>query len=332
MLGPSLLCRIKKVRDLFDQRDFSDYTVIVSFVFRILFMFMIGLETDIPYMKRNFRQASVIACGGLIACSAFGAAITIFVIRMLIIKEHEFIFAHMIMIILASSAPPVVIRLINELKFDTADVGRLAISSSLINEMSCMIWYDIVIAFTSGKMFGNGMVCLFFTLVATILNRFLVIWYNGRRQDLMYLPGTDVLTILSPTIFFSFLIEEFGYNSTISCFFMGVMFPREGKTTRTLLHKLTYSVNNFILPIYFGFNGFRFDISYLGSFRNLIVVVLVTVLSIAGKIIGTLAACHYLKIPRNEAVILAFILNLKGHGELLLIDVVPKSNAFVSIS
>lgn len=92
MLGPSLLCRIKKVRDLFDQRDFSDYTVIVSFVFRILFMFMIGLETDIPYMKRNFRQASVIACGGLIACSAFGAAITIFVIRMLIIKEHEFIF------------------------------------------------------------------------------------------------------------------------------------------------------------------------------------------------------------------------------------------------
>ncbi|XP_058005163.1 cation/H(+) antiporter 1 isoform X2 [Hevea brasiliensis] len=328
VLGPSLLCRIKKIGELFDQRDFSDYNFIVSFIFRILFMFLIGLETDIPYIKRNFRQASMIACGGIIACSAFGAAITIFVIRMLIINEHKLIFAHIIMIILASSAPPVVIRLITELKFHTAEVGRLAISSSLINEMSCMIWYDIVIAFTSGKMFGHGILCLVFTVLAVVLNRFLAIWYNRRRQNQRYLPGTDVLTILSPIIFFSFLIEEFGYNSTISCFFIGVMFPREGKTTRTLLHKLTYSVNNFILPIYFGFNGFRFDVSYLGSFRNVIVVVLVIVLSIGGKIIGTLVACHYLKIPRNEGVILAFILNLKGHGELLLIDVVPKSKAF----
>ncbi|EEF32398.1 monovalent cation:proton antiporter, putative [Ricinus communis] len=328
VLGPSLLSRIKKVRDLFDQPNINDYNLVISFIFRILFMFLIGLETDIPYMMRNFRQASIIAFGGLIACGTFGAAITLFVIRLLIINEHKFVFAHLMMIILGSSASPVVIRLVAELKFKNADVGRLAISSSLINEMSCMIWYDIVIAFTSRKMFSNGILCLVFTGIVTILNRFLAIWYNRRRQNQKYLPSTDVLTILLLIIFFSFIIEEFGYNSTISCFFVGVMFPREGKTTRTLLHKLTYSVNNFILPIYFGFNGFRFNVNYLGNFSNSVVVVLVILLSIGGKIIGTLAACYYLKIPRNEGVILAFILNLKGHVELLLTDVVPKYKPF----
>ncbi|XP_050231549.1 cation/H(+) antiporter 2-like [Mercurialis annua] len=328
VLGPSFLSRISRVKDLFNQPNVNDYNLVISFIFRILFMFLIGLETDIPFITRNFRQASIIAYGGLTACAIFGAAITLFVIRMLIINEHKFVFAHLMMIILGSSASPVVIRLLAELKFETADVGRLAISSSLINEMSCMIWYDLVIAFTSRRMFGNGILCLLFTAINTILNRFLAIWYNRRRQNQKYLPNTDVLTILSLIIFFSFIIEEFGYNSTISCFFVGLMFPREGKTTRTLLHILTYSVNNFILPIYFGFNGFRFNISYLNNTINFIVVVMVILLSIGGKIIGTLVACHYLKIPRNEGVILAFILNLKGHGELLLIDVVPKTKSF----
>ncbi|XP_012069212.1 cation/H(+) antiporter 1-like [Jatropha curcas] len=328
VLGPSLLCRIKKIRDVFDQPDFNDYNVVLALVFRILFMFLIGLETDIPYMRRNFRQASIIAYGGIIVCTIFGAAITVFVIRMMIINEHKFIFAQIVMIILASSASPVVIRLVTELKFETADVGRLAISSSLINEMSCLLWYDIVIAFTSGKMFGHGVLCICFTVLITIVNRSLAVWYNGRRNDQKYLPGTDVLTILSLIIFFSFVIEEFGYNSTLSCFLIGVMFPREGKTARTLLHKLTYSVNNFILPIYFGFSGFQFDVNYLASYRNFMVVILVMLLSTGGKIIGTLVACHYLKIPRTEGTILAFILNLKGNGELLLIDAVPKSKKY----
>lgn len=314
------MSRIKRIGDLFEQPELNDYVLLVSFVFRIAIMFLIGLEADIPYVRRNFRQSGMIVVGGIVAGATFGAAITLFVMRMLIISDHKFNFANLIIIILTSSASPAVIRFITELKFETAEIGRLAISTSVINEMSCMLWHDIAVALSSGKMFGNGILCLLLAGAVTVLNKFLAIWYNRRRQNERYLRSADVLTILCLVIWISFIIEEFGFDSTVACFIMGLMFPREGKTARTLVNKLAYGVNNFILPVHFGYIGFRLDIKYLNNFRNAIVIILVVLISIGGKIIGTLAACHYLDTPLNQGVILAFILNFKGHGELLLID------------
>lgn len=115
------------------------------------------------------------------------------------------------------------------------------------------------------------------------------------------------------------IIEMFTSNSVISCFLIGVMFPKEGKTARTLVQKLTYSVHNFILPIYFGYLGFQFDAGSLKKLNSLLIVVILVVLSIGGKISGTLMACQYLRIPLNEGVFIGFCLNLKGHADILFI-------------
>ncbi|KAJ8770015.1 hypothetical protein K2173_009205 [Erythroxylum novogranatense] len=146
---------------------------------------------DIPYSRRNFRQATIISTG-----------------------------------------------------------GRLAISTSLMNEMCCVLWYSIAMAFTSTDMLGDGFLCLFVTLVVVIVNRFFALWTNRRKQNQKYVSSTDLLIILFLVILLSFFIEGKGYNSTISCFLVGMMFPREGKTTRTLLPKLDYALKNCAFTIF----------------------------------------------------------------------------------
>jgi hypothetical protein len=47
-------------------------------------------------------------------------------------------------------------------------------------------------------------------------------------------------------------------------------------------------------------------------------------MSIASKIIGTLFACHYLKIPTDEGIVLGFLLDLKGNAELQILGKLPK--------
>ncbi|CAI0474123.1 unnamed protein product [Linum tenue] len=328
VLGPSLLCKIERVRQIFIQPAFEAYSFLLLFVFRILFMFSIGLEADLPYMSRNMKRIGVVAAWNLGVCGAFGAAASFFVIYLLKVASHRFAFAIIIMIIVASTASPVVVRLVAELKFDTADTGRLAISAALFIEIFCIAWYSTYLAFSAGNMFGFALVCIVGTGIVAYANRFMAMWCNKRNRNMKFVPGTEMSAILLLVILLSFMIEKLGFNSMISCFLVGVAFPREGKTTRTLLHRLTYAVNNFILPIYFGFNGFRFDVNYLISVRNCIVVALVIVLGIGGKIIGTLCACHHLNIPRNDAVVLAFILNLKGHGELLVIEAFSRSDTW----
>lgn len=99
------------------------------------------------------------------------------------------------------------------------------------------------------------------------------------------------------------------------------MFPRGGKAARTMLTKLTYAVHTFVLPVYFGYSGFTADVSAIKSFGKAGVVFLVILLSIGGKVTGTLAACSHLKMPLNEAVFIAFLLNLKGRVDLLTLSV-----------
>ncbi|XP_050232072.1 cation/H(+) antiporter 2-like isoform X2 [Mercurialis annua] len=324
VLGPSVLSRFESVNEYLIQASSADYYDVFSSIFCVLFMFMFGLETDISFMKRNLRKATIIAYGGLIVCSMFGLAASFLVIRMLRLG-HPYALGNLIMIILSNAASPVVIRLAAELKFSTSDTGRLAISAALINEMSCVFWFSVFVAFMSWDMFGWSILFLSLTVILIVVNKYLAAWCDQRNRNQKYVSNTEMYFILSLVIAVSFIIEENGFNSAISSYIIGLMFPREGKTARTLGIKLAYACNNFILPIYFGYIGFQFNVIYLNSYRNLIAVSLLIILSMGGKIIGTLVACHYLNVPAVDGIMLSFLLNLKGHAELLVVGVLSKS-------
>ncbi|KAF2293573.1 hypothetical protein GH714_002932 [Hevea brasiliensis] len=83
VLGPSLLCKIKKLQEFFIQSSSIEYYQLLTFNFRVIFMFLIGLDTDVPYMRRNLRLASTLAFEGIIACTLFGAASAIAILHLL---------------------------------------------------------------------------------------------------------------------------------------------------------------------------------------------------------------------------------------------------------
>ncbi|XP_065871931.1 cation/H(+) antiporter 2-like [Euphorbia lathyris] len=324
VLGPSLLCRIKQLKEFFIMSSSLDYYQLLTFTFRVFFMFMIGLDADVPYIRRNLRLASTIAYGGMIICTFFGAASAVLILYLLRFQYNKWILIMAVPLVIANSASPIVIRLAAELKIDTANVGRLGITSSLVNEMSCVLIYCAYISVRSWTMFGHGIFSLFLILILIIVNKYLCSWFNKRNPNQKYVSNSEVLIVFLLVIGVAFVIESYGYLSTLACFFLGLMFPREGKTTRTLNRKLTYAVHNFMLPIYFGFIGFQFDVVYFTNLENVIMIGLMILLSTGGKIAGTLIACHYSKVPRNEGMILAFILNLKGHTELIMLELIPK--------
>ncbi|KAK2634153.1 hypothetical protein Ddye_028945 [Dipteronia dyeriana] len=321
VLSPTLLSRINKVREFFIQDTSAFYYRIFDFISRVLFMFLFGLETDVPYLRLNLRLASTLALGGIVMSIVFGLSISFLFMSLLDIKINKVAFMIVVSILLANSASPVVIRLIDELKFDTSEVGRLAKSASLINEISCVMVMSVYLVFTSTGMLLNAFWSIIVTVAMVILNRYMARWFAMWNKKSKYVSNAHVLVILVFIVFVSLLIEGLGYSSIFICFLLGMLFPREGKTTRTLFKKLTYSIHNFILPIYFGFMGFQFDANDLNTLRHLAFVVLLVSLSFVAKLVGTMVVCHHLKIPRIKGVLLSFILNLKGNFEYLIIHV-----------
>lgn len=321
VLGPSGLSRAPSIHVFFFQNFAIDFYESMALYCRISIMFLIGLEMDKPYFKRNFRPASIIACSGCLMCTLFAAAISYFVYEETGSRGSHFTVALVITVILANTASPIVFRLAADLKFATSDIGRLAISSSLIGDMYSVF----ILVIISGEKHKRTVVgwlimafCALLLLVGIIFcTKHLVNWLNKRNRGEKNLQAVEVMLLCSVILVTAMILETMGFSSIIACFLMGYMFPRGGKSARTLLAVLTYTVHNFIFPIYFGYTGFKADTSYLNELKRIGIVSMVIVLSIGGKIFGTLAACRYLKIPLNEGVLLAFLMNMKGHVDIL---------------
>ncbi|ONI06278.1 hypothetical protein PRUPE_5G050500 [Prunus persica] len=327
VLGPSGLSNITEIKEFFFQASAAEYYEMFGFFCRILFMFLFGLEMDFAYVRRNLRVVCIVAYGGAFLASLFGLTASFFIYKHLLAENAKlnasFVFCTMLLVSYTSS--PVVNRLAAELRFATSDIGRLATSSAMVVELTCLLVFNLIIAFTRLTALRDGFFILLGLVPMLFAFKYLAVWLNKRNRKQKYLRNPEVFLILSILIAGSMLIEMAMFNSVIACFVAGLAFPKEGKTARTLLHKLTYSVHNFVLPVYFGYIGFQFDASHLKSLTNILIIAILVLLSLGSKISGTLAVCHFLKIPLNEGVFLGFVLNLKGHADLLFVGSASKA-------
>ncbi|XP_017407743.1 cation/H(+) antiporter 2 [Vigna angularis] len=324
-LGP--MSHIPYIKATFFPASSINYYEVVSFFCRINFMFLFGLEMNMHYAMRHLRRVNLVACGGALMGAVFGLSVSFYLHQELNTLDNAplYYFSMIIMLVVSYTSSPMVIRLAAELRFAASDVGRTAVSSALITEMGCLLLFNVMVNWRKANHISSGFGCLIITVVVVYLNRHLAVWLNARNRNQKYLKAPELLLILFILLTSSMIIEISGYNSIISCFTIGLLFPKEGKTARTLLHKLGYSIYNFVLPVYFGYLGLQCDlINVFKSFQRVANMVILILLSIGSKLGGTLIATRYLKIPTGEGIFLGFILNTRGYADLLFIGAAAK--------
>ncbi|XP_042495673.1 cation/H(+) antiporter 1-like [Macadamia integrifolia] len=328
VLGWSGLNRVPFIGSLFPLLADVQYRHL-SILSRTIFMFLIGLEMDVPYTLRSLRISSTVASGGALLCSILAVPICQ-LIYPYIQADHNpgsrSNFTLTLMLIAASASSPLIIRIADDMKLSTSDVGRLAITASLLNDISCLFWAGFRITLWRTGIMGpwkasvGATFCFILLVVAIFLNKGLVRWLNGRNLHRQYLKNMEVAYILVVLIGLAVLLEWMDYVGDAACFFLGLMFPREGKSARTLSHKLAYPVYNIIFPLYFAYMGFQADVTRLKNLPDFIMVIVLLSLNIVGKMGGTLGACYFLKIPLNEGLLLALLLSFNGNLELLVLN------------
>ncbi|XP_027909863.1 cation/H(+) antiporter 2-like [Vigna unguiculata] len=324
-LGP--MSHIPYIKATFFPASSINYYEVVSFFCRIHFMFLFGLEMNMHYAMRNLRRVNFVACGGALMGAVFGLSVSFYLHQELNTLDNAplYYFSMIIMLVVSYTSSPMVIRLAAELRFAASDVGRTAVSSALITEMGCLLLFNVMVNWRKANHISSGLGCFVITVFVVYVNRHLAVWLNARNRNQKYLKAPELLLILFILLTSSMIIEICGYNSIMSCFIIGLLFPKEGKTARTLLHKLGYSIYNFVLPVYFGYLGLQCDlINVFKSLQRVANMAILILLSIGSKLGGTLIASRYLKIPTSEGIFLGFILNTRGYADLLFIGAAAK--------
>ncbi|KAK7283837.1 hypothetical protein RIF29_13585 [Crotalaria pallida] len=319
-LGLGQLSRITYIKDTFFPESSINYYEVVSFFSRIHFMFLFGLEMNPHYAMRNLRLVSLVACGGTLMGAIFGLSVSFYLFQEFETNNAPMpYFCMIIMLVVSYTSSPMVIRLAAELRFAASNVGQIAVSSALITEMSVLLFFNVMINW--GKQYHHltGFACLVNTGTTCFINKYLATWLNKRNQNQKYLKAHELLLILLLLLVSSMIVEILGYNSISNCFIIGLCFPKEGKSARTLLHKLGYSIYNFALPVYFGYLGLQCDlITVFQSLDGVVNMAIIILLSIGSKLSGTLIVCHFLRIPTTEGIFLGFLLNTRGYADVLL--------------
>ncbi|XP_077246127.1 cation/H(+) antiporter 19-like [Tasmannia lanceolata] len=296
---------------------------------RMFFMFLVGLELDIPYLWRSRRSTVLVTLGGGLSCALLALISSNLIYSETNSPGSRSMFVIFLIMIYANTASPLLVHMAAEFKLATSGIGRLVISAALVNDMVCLLGVASMGRILKENRNWAVKILMDVSAIGLIVAsgymiRPVVRWMNRRYKDRKGLKHSEVLWLLTFVGFVAILTDMLGYSGMMTCFVMGVTFPREGRAARTLLQQLVYPVHHYILPVYFCFTGFHADLTTLNRASQSIPIINIVVLSTIGKVGGTLLVTRYLKMPVYEGLALGFMLNVKGHIDIIVISVAKK--------
>uniref|UniRef100_A0ACD5U867 Uncharacterized protein n=1 Tax=Avena sativa TaxID=4498 RepID=A0ACD5U867_AVESA len=356
IVGPTFLGRAVDLRAL-GMEDAGSALGDTIYYLRIVFMFFIGLEMDLRYLRHNLRRSIVLACGGSAISLLLAAVAGPFFYGLLHPGQGSSFHpaklcasTGLFMLVLASTASPVLIRIVTELKLTASETGQLAIGAAFATDIACLTTISMMVvnpttfakdgtpnpARVPGASAPEVQLVVFLWMAfvvwvavaiavraARLLNRV----KRGRR----YISKYELCGMLVLIIGLSLLVQYLGYSASMAAFLVGLAMPRDGPMARTLIDRLTYPVHQIVMPLCFGAIGARLDFAEVGRFtatQLTAAIVFTTVLSAAGKVAGTVLAGRWLGITAREALVLGFLLNVKGYSDILAINFGDKSGVW----
>nr|GMD94254.1 cation/H(+) antiporter 15 [Ipomoea batatas] len=277
ILGPSVLGRNKTFAFMvFPLRSVLVLETMANLGL-LYFLFLVGLEMDLTVIRRTGKRAMAIAISGMVLPFLIGVSFSFTLHKgTQVMKQGTFIL--FLGVALSITAFPVLARILAELKLLNTDIGKIAMSAALIND-----------------------VCAW-TPEGETINEFYI-----------YL-------ILTGVMISGFVTDAIGTHSVFGAFVFGLVIP-SGSLGLTLIERLEDFVSGLLLPLFFATSGLKTEISAIKGVGTWSILVVVIILSCAGKVAGTLLVALYYKMPFNEGLTLGLLMNAKGLIEMIVLNV-----------
>ncbi|KAF8018987.1 hypothetical protein BT93_H3768 [Corymbia citriodora subsp. variegata] len=324
LLGPSVLGRSNTFANMiFPLRSVMVLETMAN-VGLLYFLFLVGVEMDISVIKRTGRKALAIAIAGMILPFLFGVGFS-FMLDTSKKGMSQGTFILFLGVALSVTAFPVLARILAELKLINTDLGRIAMSSALINDMCAWVLLALAIALAENE--SSSLASLWvvlssvaFVLVCIYMVRPAISWMIRQTPEGETYSEFYICLILTGVMISGFITDAIGTHSVFGAFVFGLIIPN-GPLGVTLIEKLEDFVSGLLLPLYFAISGLRTDLTKIAGAGSWGILLLVIFFSSAGKIVGTLMVSVFYQMTVREGVTLGLLMNTKGLVEMIILNV-----------
>ncbi|KAF7024340.1 hypothetical protein CFC21_036701 [Triticum aestivum] len=325
VLGPSLMGQMDGWGNMvFPQRSLLTLET-VAHLGLLYFLFLVGLEMDLDVIKRSGKKALFVALAGMALPFCIGTA-TSFIFRHQVSRNvHQTSFLLFLGVALSVTAFPVLARILAETKLLNTELGRIAMSAAIVNDMCAWILLALAIAITEVDSTALSSLWVLLSGVVFVLICFYVVrpamwWLIHRIPEGESISDMDVSLILAGVLLAGVCTEAIGIHSVFGAFIYGLVIP-SGPLGVTLIEKLEDFVTGLLLPLFFAISGLRTNITKARDPVTVGLLVLVFVMASFAKIMGTIIIAALYTMPFREGIALGFLMNTRGLVEMIILNI-----------
>lgn len=316
ILGPSVLGRNKTFLDtIFPDEGMLIFNTMVRFGI-LYWIFLIAVKSETTMLLRSARKFWALGIFSFIL--PFGITLCFsFVIENQITPCIKDLHTGFLCATLSVTYFPSVAQVLQELGLLTTEFGQLALSSSMLIEVTCVLFLYIGAILTK-ETFLLSLLYLF-ALCATIFFAIFIIrpamvLISDKTPVDKPVQECYVVAILVMTLIMVFITDTTWIDFQSGALLMGLIVPQGSPLSATLVEKSELMVSEFFMPLFYIQIGILTDISSLfqDDIRAIYALLSLIVVSILTKFVGTFLASLYLDVTPVNAFLLGLIVNIKG--------------------
>lgn len=295
----------------------------------IFFLFIVGMEIDIPYLKKHWKIAASVGIGSIVVPFALGIAVAAGLYNHFHndLSHQSFgVFGLFIGIAISITALPVLARILSELGILHETSGIVVLAAGVTNDIVAWVLLALVISLSHS---GAPINTLYIILVAigwflflAFVGRPILYWYLKRKGSIERGPSELDITVIILCIFASsFFTDIIGVHQIFGAFLIGTIIPRDNSFPAKVTEKIEDVMSAVFMPIYFATSGLNVDLTALNDGVTWGYAILVIVVSFVGKVVGAAIPAKLLGLHTHYAVESGFLMSCKGLVELVVLNI-----------
>ncbi|KAK6935672.1 Cation/H+ exchanger [Dillenia turbinata] len=324
IIGPSVLGRSKTFQSFMFPGPALFIVRNVGLLGFIYFLFISGVKIDLSLIRSSGRKQLSIGFLGVLFPFVTTVVVAM-IMRQSFDKEMaKFSSIGAVASSLAITAVPVLFPILKELNLLSSEIGRFALSTSIVSDF---IGVHCVAAFEASKQGESEVkdallylvfVIVLMTLVMNVL-RPLMARIIRNTPDGKQVDNSLIIKILLGVLLMSFTTDLVGAAIGNGALWLGLAIPDGPPLGATLVERSETFVSELLMPFAFAYVGLFTDWYTLsGQWSALRPLFYMTVAGYATKFLVTFATSLFFRMPLRDCLTLSLIMSLRGQVEYLL--------------
>ncbi|KAL5102288.1 hypothetical protein RYX36_006615 [Vicia faba] len=345
MLGPSVIGQSAFLQKwLFPPKTFY-ISKTIAFFGGMMFMFLIGVKIDLSIVARSGKKAWAIGVLTFFIPLLFSSIVFFFVKETLPPDHPLYSSLFSITFIFSSGSFHVTTIHLADLKLLNSEMGRLAISSSMVSGTISLTVVSAVITheniFSMEDKTANLMGLSLFVMITIIvcILRPIMCWMIRQTPEGRQMKESYIMSVFLMLIGCAFLSEVIGQHVLILPIILGIAVPEGPPLGSALTDRLDTLVSNIFLPLYFLYSGSNFNV-FLIDGHTFAIIQLLAIVAFIGKVVGTILPSIYWKMPMTDVIALGLLMSAQGitqviylqNGLNITIDEQSYGNALIALA